>query len=370
MRICSIKPTNNFQSIKFEQIFPHNLKEEEAIKNDLDYCVYTPNGWQPIIGFYKTKPLPTVIVNCNSGTIECSNDHIIETEHGLLKANDCNNLKIKTINGEETCTVKNSGIKNLYDVQIPSPHIWYTSGIHSHNSILMPHSGMANVKRGCKVLHVTLELSGVKTALRYAGGLTNVDISKRYETDNKRKIVEIMEKAKKAYGGDLKIFEFSPNEISASHLAQLISRLRKKGWDPDILVVDYLELLISNKNDNNHQEHLRQKKVSTELRQLARNDNVLIFTATQTNRDDPKGSKQSGPNVVGLERVSESHGKLMPMDYVITANQEQDEYNSDNPQLRLFIAKNRNGPKNKTISVSVNYKSFRMEEKQIKAVLK
>lgn len=248
----------------------------------------------------------------------------------------------------------------------------WMAGTGVGKSILLPHAGMANVKRGCKVLHITLELSKVKTALRYAGGLANVEVSKRYEIPNRKKIMEVMEKAKKTYGGDLAIYEFSPNEISIHHLKQLIDQLRKsKNWNPDVLVIDYLELLTCTKEKAKSDEYLRQKMVATEVRQLARNEELLIFTATQTGRDDPKaaGKGAGGPQVAGTGKVAESYGKLMPMDYVISANQEMEEYNSDTPQLRLFIAKNRNGPKNKTIPVNINYNTFKMEEKVVSKVL-
>lgn len=243
-------------------------------------------------------------------------------------------------------------------------HCWM-AGTGVGKSILLPHSGMANVKRGCNVLHVSLELSKVKTALRYAGGLSKVEVAKRYEPDNRKKILNTLEKAKKSYRGDLAIYEFSPNEISIMHLSNLIDQLRKnKNWNPDVLIIDYLELMIASKTSDNTKEYLKQKTVATEIRQLARNENLLIFTATQTNRDDPKAKQGSGPSVATTGRVAESYGKMMPMDYVVSANQDYDEYNSDQPRLRLFVAKNRNGPKNKTIHVDINYKNFHMKERE------
>ena len=243
--------------------------------------------------------------------------------------------------------------------------VCYMAGTGVGKSILLPHSGMANVKRGSNVLHVTLELSKVKTALRYAGGLANVEVAARYEPANRKKMNTAIEKAEKSYRGDLAIYEFSPNEVSISHLAQLIDQLRKnKGWNTDVLVIDYLELMIAARPSDNANEYHRQKTVATELRQLARNEKILVFTATQMNRDDPKSKNGPGPATAGLSRVSESYGKMMPMDYVISANQEMDEYNTDQPQLRLFVAKNRNGPKNTKMTVSINYSTFHMEEKR------
>jgi KaiC/GvpD/RAD55 family RecA-like ATPase len=236
-------------------------------------------------------------------------------------------------------------------------------------SILLPHSGIACMKRGANVLHLTLELSKLKTALRYAGAISDVEIHRRFEPQNRAKMISSLDKAKNTYGGDLKIFEFPPDEISVTHVYQLINQLRRQdNWHPDIVVIDYLELMISRRISDNDKEYTKQKQVSTQIRGIARNENVLVFTATQTNREDPKTKSGPGGGIIGINRVAESYGKMMPMDYVVSANQELDEYNSDHPQLRLFVAKNRNGQKNKKVTVSINYKTFRLSEIKLKKI--
>lgn len=232
-------------------------------------------------------------------------------------------------------------------------------------SILLPHSGIGNLKRGYNVLHVTLELSKQKTALRYAGALTDIEVHKRFEPTERNKMVNKLEKAKATFKGKLRIEEFPPDEVSVDHLYQLIDQLKKtEGFSPDVLVIDYLELMISRHPDENKNDYTKQKAVSTQVRGLARNENLLIFTATQTNREstDKKGGAPQGTGLITVNRAAESYGKMMPMDYVVTANQSMDEYNSDHPTLRLFVAKNRNGPKFKKLTIKVNYKSFKMEE--------
>jgi KaiC/GvpD/RAD55 family RecA-like ATPase len=230
-------------------------------------------------------------------------------------------------------------------------------------SILLPHSGIACMKRGANVLHITLELSKVKTALRYAGAISNVEIHRRFEPQNRAQMIRALEKSRNSYSGDLKIFEFPPDEVSVDHVYQLVSQLRRQnGWHPDVLVIDYLELLISRRSSDNQNDYTKQKQVSTQIRGVARNENLLIFTATQTNREDPKAKTGPGGGLIGVNRVAESYGKMMPMDYVVSANQQMDEYNSDTPQLRLFVAKNRNGQKSKVVKVKINYKTMRMAE--------
>lgn len=230
-------------------------------------------------------------------------------------------------------------------------------------SLLIPHTGIACLKRGCNVLHITLELSAQKTALRYAGAISNVEVHKRFEPQCRTKMVENLERLKKTYKCDLKIFEFAPDEISVDQIYQLITQLRRQhNWHPDVLAIDYLELMISRRNSENENDYIKQKQVATQLRGVAKNEDVFVVTATQTNRADPKSKGGEGGGLLGLNRVAESYGKIKPLDYVISANQSVDEYNSDNPQIRLYVAKNRNGKKEVIIPINVDYKTFRMTE--------
>lgn len=229
-------------------------------------------------------------------------------------------------------------------------------------SILLPHAGIANVKRGCKVLHVTLELSAKKTQIRYASAIADVEMHKRYEPQSRTKMLNAVEEFKKKYRGDLVIYDLPPDETNVDHISTLIHNLRRQhNWNPDVVIIDYLELMAPRRHIS--EEYLKQKAVATQIRGLARKENVLIFTATQTNREDGKTSgKHAGPAVIGVNRVAESYGKMMPMDYVVSANQSEEEREADTATMRLFIAKNRNGAKNKTVPIKVNYHTMKMDQ--------
>jgi replicative DNA helicase len=167
-----------------------------------------------------------------------------------------------------------------------------------------------------------------------------------------------MDREKASYHGSLKIYEFPPEEISVDTVYQVIKSLKKtKAWIPDVVIIDYLELMMSRRSQYNKDDYTRQKRVSTELRGLASNENVLLFSATQTNRDQTKKDGGGGP--IDVNRVAESYGKMMPSDYVVSLNQNPDEYQAG--RFRFYIAKNRNGPKFKTISAKVNYETMVVE---------
>jgi replicative DNA helicase len=229
-------------------------------------------------------------------------------------------------------------------------------------SIALTNAGAAAFRRGHKVLHVTLELSKYKTKLRYAGVFSKIAIRERFNLE--ASVRARLEKERTSYDGDIIIYEYPPDEISVDNIYQLIKWLKRvKGWVPDIVVIDYLELMISRNNEYNKDEYKKQKKVSTEIRGLAKNEDVLIITATQTNRDttkkDSKFNKDEGAQAIDLNRIAESYGKSMPTDYIVSINQTPEEYNHG--RVRFYVAKNRNGPKFKTVAALVDYKTMIMK---------
>lgn len=223
-------------------------------------------------------------------------------------------------------------------------------------SIFLVNSGAANVRQGRKVLHITLELSRKKTGLRYMGVFTSETIKTRQQM--KGKIERKLKQQAEAFDGDLAIYEFPPDEISVDQIYGLIHKLKsEKNWKPDVVIIDYLELMVSRVKEYNKDEYSKQKKVSTEIRGLAKKEDVLIFTATQTNRGKTERGEAVSA-VIDISRVAESYGKTMPMDYLVTINQTTEEYDDDIPIVRLFIAKNRNGAKFKTVEARINYSTM------------
>ena len=249
-------------------------------------------------------------------------------------------------------------------------------------SILLVNTAIANLRRGSNVLFVTLELSEHKTALRFMGAMTDKWIKKRFE---QRQVIENkLRSFQETYKSKLAIFEFAADEISIDTIYSLMSSLRKqKGFQPDVVIIDYLELMLSRNASYNKEEYIRQKRTSTELRQLSKKENVFLCTASQTNRQGTDAAIQEGKkpgteikSVLDLNKIAESYGKAMPMDYIITVNQTKGEYaegrenkndiNSPNINaiIRFFVAKNRNGPKFKTVNARVNYETMKVKQEQ------
>lgn len=224
-------------------------------------------------------------------------------------------------------------------------------------SIIIINTAAACIARKLNVLHVTFELSKYKTALRYCGVFSKVPLKNRIPQEHY--IRSVLKKLKSSYGADLAIFEYPPDDVSIDTIMALVDHLEKSyNWKPDVIALDYLELMVSRNPYFNRDDYKRQKKVSTEIRQLAKKTGCFIITATQTNRNN--GDRKDEGAHLDVNRVAESYGKMMPVDYVISINQTVEEY--ENKMIRLYIAKNRNGPKGISVPAKVDYDTMLVTE--------
>jgi replicative DNA helicase len=210
-------------------------------------------------------------------------------------------------------------------------------------------------KNGQDVLFITFEMSALKTALRAIGTTTGIKMDEI--NDHQDMIRRIMNQLKHSLNKRLLIHEMAPDECSVNHIYALIDSLkRKENWRPDVVILDYMDLMISRNPSYNKDDYTRQKHVATEIRGLAKNENVLVFTATQTNRSG------ASEETADLTKAAESFGKQFALDYVISLNQNNQERTANPPRMRMFVAKNRNGPKHDTISCEINYETMTVRE--------
>lgn len=247
----------------------------------------------------------------------------------------------------------------------PSPKevVCWLAPTNTGKSILLVNNSISSLKgsnndgsNGQDVLLVTFELDTIKTALRCLSATTG--IPQDQVTNNQDYIRRVINTIKDTYKKRLLIYEFPPDECSVDHIYALIDNLkRKEGWKPDVVIIDYLDLMVSRNSAYNKDDYTRQKHVATEIRGLAKNENVLVFTATQTNRSGGDGGEP-----IDLSKTAESYGKQFALDYVISLNQSMEDKLEKPPRIRFYVAKNRNGPKNELITCEINYDTMVVRE--------
>jgi replicative DNA helicase len=112
-----------------------------------------------------------------------------------------------------------------------------------------------------------------------------------------------------------------------------IEKLLLKSFVPSLIIIDYADIMRSSRKYDALRHEL--KLIYEELRNLAMDMNIPIWTASQANRDSANSS------VIGLENMSEAYGKAMVADVVLSLSRKPMEKASG--AGRLFIAKNRAG---------------------------
>ena len=188
--------------------------------------------------------------------------------------------------------------------------------------------GSNAMRAGKNVLHYTFELNEHVVGLRYDSNLCGIPSN---EVQDQKDLVLGTYKNKDL--GRLIIKEYPTGSASVMTLRNHIEKLQLKGFNPDVVIIDYADIMKSSKSYDSLRHEL--KLVYEELRNLAMELEVPVWTASQANRD----SAQS--DVVGLENMSEAYGQAMVADVVVSISRKASEKSTGIG--RLFIAKNRAG---------------------------
>lgn len=254
----------------------------------------------------------------------------------------------------------------------PSPKevVCWLAPTNVGKSILLCNNAMASYKgpgpsgtNGQDVLLITYELDVIKTAMRCIASTMNIKMDQILS--NQDLVRRTMNTMRQTFKKRFYIYEWPPDECSVNHIYALLSNLKRtEGWKPDVVCIDYMDLMVSRHKEYNKDEYTRQKHVATEIRGLAKNENVLVFTATQTNRSG------MDDGIIDLNKSAESFGKQFSLDYVISLNQSADERSQNPAQLRFFVAKNRNGPKHVTITCEIDYSTMSVKESLTQPIIR
>ena len=202
-------------------------------------------------------------------------------------------------------------------------------------TMFMTHLASSVLLQGKNVLYITLEMAEERIAERIDANLLNVGISDleelpyaMYET----KINKLQSKT----SGKLIIKEYPTASAHTGHFRSLLKELAlKKSFKPDIVFVDYLNICSSArfKAGANVNSYTYIKAIAEELRGMAVENDLPIFSATQTTRGGFVSSD------VGLEDTSESFGLPATADFMfaLISSEELDDKN----QIMVKQLKNR-----------------------------
>jgi len=188
--------------------------------------------------------------------------------------------------------------------------------------------GANALREGKNVLHYTFELSETAVGIRYDSNLCDIDSS---EVMDKREDIEKFYRENRL--GRLFIKEYPTNTASIYTLRSHIERLDLKGFKPDIIVIDYADIMRSSRQFESLRHEL--KLVYEELRAMAMELQVPVWTASQSNKEG------ANSDVIDMTNMSEAYGKAMICDAIVSISRRAHEKATG--WGRLYIAKNRAG---------------------------
>jgi len=221
-------------------------------------------------------------------------------------------------------------------------------------SLYLVNQGVHSMIEGRKVLYISLEMSEDKIAQRFDSIMTLVPQFKLKDPANQLTVKERLEMFQKEFAGSqLVIKEFPTGQASINTIRNLLVQLKNYDeFEPDLLIVDYLELLRPTREIQ--QEYHAQQKTAEELRGVAMEYNFLVWTATQTNRQGRM------VKVITDAELGDSYGKIRTCDFAMSLNQSEEEF--DEGKMRAYVIKSRNGRPRFIVPMDVDYSVLRMSE--------
>mgnify|MGYP003690163009 FL=1 len=183
------------------------------------------------------------------------------------------------------------------------------------------------VRLGYNVLHYTLELGEEYVGKRYDAFFTKIPVNK---IDSQReKVEEIIPQLP----GKLIIKEYPTGRASVSTIESHIAKSTSMGVKPDLVIIDYVDLLSSRKTNRERKDEI--DDIYTSTKGLARQLDIPIWSVSQVNRAG------ANDNVIQGDKAAGSYDKIMITDFCMSLSRKKED--KVNNTGRFHLMKNRYG---------------------------
>ena len=210
----------------------------------------------------------------------------------------------------------------------------------SGKSLVLAKMGAEAMKQGKNVLHYTLELNENYVGLRYDACFTGIDFQ------NIRNNIDIVKKKIAEIPGKLIIKYFPIKTVSAHSLKLHAERVQTLGTKIDLIIVDYADILRPSQSDRNSNSYSEAGGIYEELRGVAGELQVPIWSASQSNR------AAMDEDIIQANNISDSYRKIMTADFVISLSRKMSDKQANT--ARFHVIKNRFGPDGVTFPARMN----------------
>lgn len=210
-------------------------------------------------------------------------------------------------------------------------------------SIFLQWLAKVAVLLGKKVVYLTFELSDEDMAERFDAMFAHV--KPHALQDHSSQVLKELSKYNKRFGSSLFVKEYPEDEVTVYDIKAYLMQLSAQGFAPDLVLVDYVDLIKPHRTYNNTAEE--QSTVIKALRGVAKSLNTRIWTACQLNRSGLSMETPDESSIAG------GISRLFTCDIALFMAQTLEE--REDQLMRLIISKNRNGKAGRTIKLDTEY---------------
>lgn len=208
---------------------------------------------------------------------------------------------------------------------------------------------------GKKVLYISFEDSELKIGQRIMQNIFDITQFELHSL-NKDSYKRLWLKKAAPLGHDkLVIKEYSEGVINALALKELIRELReKRGFVPDVLVIDYVKCMIPNGRLNpNENDNSKLRDICAQVRSIGMEMGIPVVSGAQANRGG------YGKAEINLDDIADSYGSAMKADLIFGVTQPPDLKEANMYTVKLL--KTRYGqPKSSVVTIGVDIEKQRI----------
>jgi len=230
------------------------------------------------------------------------------------------------------------------------------SGTGGGKSLFLCHVASSYLNQGKNILYITLEMAEERIAERIDANLLNTQIDQLKDLP-KHIFIDRVAKITNKTNGKLIIKEYPTASAHVGHFKTLLNELKlKRNFIPDAIFIDYLNICSSSrfKPSSGANSYIIIKSIAEELRGLAVEFNVPIWSATQTTRSGYSNTD------VELTDTSESFGLPATADFMFALINTEDLEKQSQVMVKQLKSRYRDPSKNKRFLLGIDRAKMRL----------
>ncbi len=224
---------------------------------------------------------------------------------------------------------------------------------------------------GHTVVHYSLEMSEDDVMDRYIASMTQTQLADLASPTYFKELVGLLHNYRVFTDKKLHIKFYPAHTVSVKDIAAHLNLLIEAGTKPDVVIIDYIDLLKATKDRKEKRFELGDLYV--EVRALGHAFNVPIITASQTNRQGElndwnwKEKKyESKSRALNIAHISEDFSKAFTADYIFGIRKSMKHPIAGNNHLLIMdTLKSRHSARDTRLGFSMNWGACYMEDVNI-----